>query len=142
MWINEKPLEPWLIVCSDGTVQAPHCTCMAGLSEGCSHIAAVIFTLEHVSRISKEASITDVPAYWLFPTPAKLAQPFQRIRDIDLRSASNKRKLQDTTDTIEATISAPVAAGPSSSLESFFAALNDSKQKHTKTGVTHTPRLV
>ena len=129
MRINEKPLEPWLmpwlIVCSDGTVQSVHCTCMAGLSKGCNHIAAVIFALEHVSRISKEASITDVPAYWLFPTPAKLPQPFQRIRDIDLRSASNKRKLQDTTDTIEATISgpvvatisAPVAAGLSSSLE-------------------------
>ena len=53
MRINEKPLEPWLIVCSDGTVQSAHCTCMAGWSEGCSHIAAVPFALEHGSRISK-----------------------------------------------------------------------------------------
>ena len=71
--------------------------------------------------------MTDVPAYWLFPTPATLAQPFQRIRDIDLRSASKKRKLQETTDTVAAAIPAPAAAGSSSSLEScaaFFAALN------------------
>ena len=94
MRINEKPLEPWLIVCSDGTVQSAHCTCMAALSEGCSHIAAVLFALEHGSRISKEASVTNEPAYWLFPTPAKLAQPFQRIRDIDFRSVSKKRKLR------------------------------------------------
>ena len=114
---------------------------MAGLSEGCSDIAAILFALEHGSSISKEASVTDVPAYWLFPTPAKLAQPFQRIHHIDFRSASKKRRLQETTDTVAATISEPVAAGPASSLESrasFCAAQNDSKEKHSKTGVTHS----
>ena len=71
--------------------------------------------------------MTDASAYWLFPTPAKLAQPFQCIRDIDFQSVSKKRKLQETTDTVAATISAPAAARPSSSQEScaaFFAALN------------------
>ena len=55
-------------------------------SEGCSHIAAVLFTLEHGSRVGKEASVMDVPAYWLFPTAAK----FKRICDMDSLSASEK----------------------------------------------------
>ena len=93
MRVNDKPLEAWVIVSSGGTVQSSHCTCMAGLGEGCSHIAAVLFALEHGSRVSKEASVTDVPAYWLFPTAAKFSTPFQRICDMDFRSASKKRKL-------------------------------------------------
>ncbi|KAK2189829.1 hypothetical protein NP493_96g12029 [Ridgeia piscesae] len=94
MRVNDKPLEAWVIVSHDGTVQSAHCTCMAGLSEGCSHITEVLFTLEHGSRVSKKASVTDVPAYGLFPTAAMFSPPFQRICDIDFRSASKKRKLQ------------------------------------------------
>ena len=84
MRISEKPLEPWIIIDGSGTVQSAHCTCMAGLSEG--------FAMENGTRSLHETSVTDVPAYWLFPPPAKLASPFQRIGDIDFRSASKKRK--------------------------------------------------
>jgi len=63
---------------------------MAGLSEGCSHIAAVLFAMENGTRIAKEASVTDVPAYWLFTTPAKFVSSFQRIREMDFTSASKK----------------------------------------------------
>ena len=45
MRVNDTPLEPWLIIADDGVVQSAHCTCMAGLSEGCSHIAAVLFAI-------------------------------------------------------------------------------------------------
>ena len=105
MRVNDKPLEAWVIVSCDGTVQSAHCTCMAGLSEGCSHIAAILFALEHGSRVSKEASVTDVPAYWLFPTAAKFSTPFQRICEMDFRSASKKRKLQ-----LDGTVTPPLAA--------------------------------
>ena len=100
MMINDKPLDPWLLISEDGTVQSAHCTCMAGLSEGCSHIAAVLFAMENGTRITQDASVTDVPAYWLFPTPAKLASPFQKIREMNFQSASKKRKtLIDCTST-------------------------------------------
>ena len=92
MRISEKPFEP-LIIDKSGTVQSAHCTCMAGLSEGCSHVAAVLFAMENGTRILHETSVTHVSAYWLFPPPAKLASPFQRIGDMDFRSASKKRKL-------------------------------------------------
>ena len=102
---NDKPLEAWVIVSSDGTVQSAHCTCMAGLSEGCSHIAAVLFALEHGSRVSKEASVTDVPAYGLLPSAVKFSIPFKRICDMDFRSPSKKRKL-----TLDGTRTPPLAA--------------------------------
>ena len=47
MRVKDKPLEACVIVNIDGMVQSAHCTCMAGLSEGCSHIATVLFALEH-----------------------------------------------------------------------------------------------
>jgi len=39
--VNKKLLEAWIIVYDDGTVQLAHCLCNVGLSEGCSHIAAI-----------------------------------------------------------------------------------------------------
>ncbi len=63
MRVNDKPLDPWLLISEDGTVQSAHCTCMAGLSEGCSHIAAALFAMENGTRLTQEASVTDVPAY-------------------------------------------------------------------------------
>ena len=83
--VNYTLLEPWLIIADDGVVQSAHCTYMAGLSEGCSHIAAVLFAMEHGTRIMKEASVTDVPAYWLFPTAAKFQSAYRRIREMDFR---------------------------------------------------------
>lgn len=78
---------------SDGSVNSAHCTCMAGLDECCSHVAAMLFILESASRAKQEASVTDVPAYWMFPTAAKLDAPYKRIRDMDFQSAARKRKL-------------------------------------------------
>ena len=49
--------------------------------------------------------MTDVPAYWLFPTAAKFSTPFQRICEMDFRSASKKRKLQ-----LDGTVTPPLAA--------------------------------
>ena len=108
MRVNDKPLDPWLLISEDGTVQSAHCTCMAGLSEGCSHIAAVLFAMENGTRITQEAPVTDVPAYWLFPTPAKFASPFQKIREMNFQSASKKRKtLIDCTSTTNSSNTPP-----------------------------------
>ena len=44
--LNEAPLNPWVIVHEDGTVESGHCDCMAGQGSSCSHVAAVLFALE------------------------------------------------------------------------------------------------
>ena len=43
--ISATPLKPWVSVEKVGTVLCAHCTCMAGLEEACSHIAALLFIL-------------------------------------------------------------------------------------------------
>lgn len=92
MRIREKLLQPWVIVQANGTIESAHCTCMAGLDECCSHIAAVLFALETSARIRKEATVTDSPAYWMYPSSEKLDAPYKRIRDMDFQSAVKKRK--------------------------------------------------
>lgn len=103
MRIREKPLEPWVILRSDGSVDSAHCTCMAGLGECCSHVGAVLFALETGTRIRKEVSVTDVPAYWMFPTSTKFDTPYMRVRDMDLQSAAKKRKLSQSDEVATST---------------------------------------
>lgn len=55
---REKSLMPWLLVKRDGEVLLAHCTCMAGLGEACSHIAAVLFYVEVLAR-RRDRSCTD-----------------------------------------------------------------------------------
>jgi len=48
--------KPWVAVKQNGTVVCAHCSCMAGLGEACSHIAAVLFTLEGNTTVNKNTS--------------------------------------------------------------------------------------
>lgn len=56
----EKPLKPWVIIEQDGTVLTAHCNCMAGIAESCSHIAAVLFTVDASVRIRDSQTPTQV----------------------------------------------------------------------------------
>ncbi|KAG5865962.1 hypothetical protein JTB14_012191 [Gonioctena quinquepunctata] len=64
---REKPLHVWVIVLPDGAVPCAHCTCMAGLSEVCSHVAAILFYLE-ARPSSEEVSCTETTARWPVPS--------------------------------------------------------------------------
>ena len=64
---NEKPHNPW--VCIDkkkGYIVSAHCTCLAGLGEACSHIAAVLFAIEAVNQqgINSAPTCTMVKSVW------------------------------------------------------------------------------
>ena len=76
MRIREKPLDVWIIMRPDGSVDSAHCTCMAGLDECCSHVAAVLLILESATKAKRETSVTDTPAYWMFLTGARLDVPY------------------------------------------------------------------
>jgi len=43
--LNVPPVKVWVATKSDGEVVCAHCSCMAGLGEACSHIAALL--LQH-----------------------------------------------------------------------------------------------
>ena len=64
-----------------GTIICAHCTCMAGLGEACSHIAAKLFVLDANSHFKKSQSCTTFPCSWL-PSSFKNIS-YATIADID-----------------------------------------------------------
>ncbi len=45
-----------------------HCTCIAGLGEACSHIAAVLFAVESYNKLNQDKACTSQLCAWLPPT--------------------------------------------------------------------------
>ncbi|KAL1479583.1 hypothetical protein MTO96_051739 [Rhipicephalus appendiculatus] len=75
-----KQYEPWCIVKDDGSVVTAHCTCMAGLGECCTHVAALLFYTEaHVNLGLNKTSPTDVPCKWIEVSRKTAAAPVSEI---------------------------------------------------------------
>ena len=58
--MSEKPLQPWVAAERTGRILAAHCTCMAGLGEACSHIAALLFSIETTVKLRDAKTVTEV----------------------------------------------------------------------------------
>ncbi len=56
--VNASPLLPWVVTTNDGTIMCSHCTCMAGLGEACSHIAAILFAVESYNKLNQDKACT------------------------------------------------------------------------------------
>lgn len=65
--INQPPLVPWVLCKLSGVVITAHCNCIAGLGEACSHVSAVLFAVEALTRSSKNQSKTDFRCQWNHP---------------------------------------------------------------------------
>ncbi|KAL5516642.1 hypothetical protein EMCRGX_G002028 [Ephydatia muelleri] len=66
--INAAPVLPWVVLELNGTVLCAHCTCMAGLGESCSHVAAIICCLVRAAESQKkfgEDACTSKKCSWL-----------------------------------------------------------------------------
>uniref|UniRef100_A0A1X7UUJ3 SWIM-type domain-containing protein n=1 Tax=Amphimedon queenslandica TaxID=400682 RepID=A0A1X7UUJ3_AMPQE len=63
---NDKPHEAWVGLKKDaGDIITAHCSCMAGLGETCSHVAALLFKVEAFHRLELgKASCTSLPCVW------------------------------------------------------------------------------
>lgn len=79
--LNAKPLEVWVIAETGGTVKSAHCTCIAGLSESCFHVAALLFYVEDLVRKIEKKTVTDLPAYWT--APSRKTVRYAKVKDID-----------------------------------------------------------
>ena len=75
---NDPPVNTWVTCEYDGTVEACHCTCMAGLGEVCSHVAAILFYLESVSCVF--TTCTQIGCAWKEPCLEETI-PYARIMD-------------------------------------------------------------
>ena len=72
------------------------CKCMAGLDECCSHVAALLFTLESATRGRSEALVSDEPAYWMFPSGPRLDTSYTRFKDMEFQSATRKMSMTES----------------------------------------------
>ena len=59
--VSAPSISPWVAAERNGTILCAHCTCMAGLREACSHIAALLFAIEAHTKVKKDASCTSRP---------------------------------------------------------------------------------
>uniref|UniRef100_A0A669BC23 SWIM-type domain-containing protein n=2 Tax=Oreochromis niloticus TaxID=8128 RepID=A0A669BC23_ORENI len=131
--LNE--LRPWVIVSTTGKVEAAHCTCMAGVAETCTHVAALLFKVEATVRIRGTKTVTDESAYWVLPGNTTKILPAAG-HNIDFTSSAAQKK------TLDENINGPsVVKGrrsrpskrkiPSSTFEELSPVL-DTLQKHSK----------
>lgn len=98
--LNEKQLQPWVAVCDDGTIKSAHCTCMAGLGEACSHIAATLFAVSAAVNLRDGQSCTSQKCKWSQPSMDSVKKvPFAKGSDICFSSAQRKRKAERKSNT-------------------------------------------
>ena len=93
--LNDTPLSCWIIIESSGEVCCAHCTCMAGLGETCTHIAAILFYLEVIARIQgTTTTCTQQTCQWIIPAYFKKID-YLPIKNIDFTSALGKKRKLD-----------------------------------------------
>lgn len=63
--LKEAPLRAWVAVTSDGEPKFARCTCKAGLSETCSHVAVLLFALSdlNVKNINQPIEVYRIRAW-------------------------------------------------------------------------------
>ena len=87
--LSLPPLKVWVAVKQSGEVICAHCSCMAGLGEACSHVAAVLFTAEANTQTKRQFSCTSLPCSWL-PTSFQFVN-FSKVAEIDFKTPSMKK---------------------------------------------------
>lgn len=86
--MNNPPLKVWIICEEEGSIISAHCTCMAGLSEVCSHIGALLYALEYMYQASRNLSPTDLKAKWVIPSVSNV--PIVKLKEMELKKQELK----------------------------------------------------
>ena len=89
--VNAPYLRTWVGAEENGTVLCAHCTCMAGLGEACSHVAALLFAAIYTAERANNASCTSVPCRWA--DLSGKAAPFAPTAEIDFVPPKKKMNL-------------------------------------------------
>ena len=81
--LNDPPHKLWICITkSDGKVVTAHCTCMAGMSSTCNHIAAALFRVEAAMRLGLiNPACTTKPCEWL---PNRKEVKPVKVKDLNL----------------------------------------------------------
>lgn len=87
--LSANHCKPWIAAKKEGTIFCGHCTCMAGLGEACSHIGALLFTLEKNTQYQNTTACTSLPCSWLPSTFQKV--PYAELSNICFAMPQRKR---------------------------------------------------
>ncbi|XP_048582277.1 uncharacterized protein LOC125561824 [Nematostella vectensis] len=96
------PLKSWFLAEKSGEVIVAHCNCMAGLSEACSHIGALLFAVQAGARMLSSTTCTQEKGKWIMPSYVKEI-PYMPVSEMDLTSAKRLRKQIDEPETVKLT---------------------------------------
>ena len=89
--MNETPLKPWIAAKKTGTLLTAHCNCMAGLSETCSHAAALMFAVQSIVMRRDATPCTSLPCQWLQPSQTKKIC-YSEVSSIDLTCPKTQQR--------------------------------------------------
>ncbi|KAM7289206.1 uncharacterized protein ISCGN_029337 [Ixodes scapularis] len=67
-----------------GVIEGGKCECVAGRSQSCQHVAAVLLSAEE-SCSKNQTSCTDVPCAWIVPSEAKKPAALMPLTDLTFR---------------------------------------------------------
>ncbi|RDD42711.1 hypothetical protein TrispH2_006575 [Trichoplax sp. H2] len=97
--VKAAPFLPWIITESNGVIRATHCNCITGLGETCSHVGAILFTVEAVVKVRQMASVVDESAYWLMSHNVQKIE-FSKVQDINFESTETLKRKKNQNVTI------------------------------------------
>ena len=82
--LNDPPHKLWICISkTDAKIKSAHCNCMAGMSQSCNHVAALLFRVEAAVRLGlTNPSCTTKPCEWL--PNRKIVKPV-KIKDMNLK---------------------------------------------------------
>ena len=92
--LSGTPLLPWAICKQNGQILACHCTCLAGLNEACTHVAAMLIAVEGIVRIHDAQTVTQNKAYWMLSTSLRDI-PYKPVSEIDFAAPRSRQKELD-----------------------------------------------
>ena len=78
---------------------------MAGLGEACSHIAALLFTLEANTKMIQNTTCTSLPCSWLPPTFQDVS--YAKLSNIDFSNPQSKKIKLESPPTNKKTFTVP-----------------------------------
>ncbi|XP_076034152.1 uncharacterized protein LOC143020978 [Oratosquilla oratoria] len=104
--LREKPLLPWFIADKEGCILAAHCTCMAGLGESCTHVAALLFSVGATIKLRDSRTVTQSKSYWLLTGSLK-GVSYKQCKDINFTSAKKKKLDRNIDSCLETDIPNP-----------------------------------
>ena len=127
--LSAIPAKPWVAVKTEGTVVVAHCTCMAGLGEACSHVAALLFLLEGNTLYRNNQSCTSLPCSWLPPSFHNV--PFAQLANIDFSTPQAKqRKVHGSSTNVVKAYKVATKAPTAQELDSLYKELSGAGNFH------------